>query len=149
MIMKKTLFLSVLATVLIFTFSMCDSSNDTPTNNQIVTNVQNIISVGTWRVTLFSENGINHTSHFTGYNFTFNSNNLVSASNGTLTYNGTWTGGVDNSTPKLYITFNEQNGPFEEISEDWRIMSYNSTKIELKHISGGDGSIDLLTFVKN
>ncbi|MCX2720333.1 hypothetical protein [Lentiprolixibacter aurantiacus] len=37
---------------------------------------------------------------------------------------------------------------FAELTEDWNIISYSATKIELKHVSGGDGDIDLLTFEK-
>ncbi|TMM57874.1 hypothetical protein FEE95_00120 [Maribacter algarum] len=38
---------------------------------------------------------------------------------------------------------------FAELSEDWDIISHSASKIELKHVSGGDGGIDLLTFEKN
>ena len=38
---------------------------------------------------------------------------------------------------------------FAELSEDWDIISHSATKIELKHVSGGNGGTDLLTFEKN
>ena len=47
------------------------------------------------------------------------------------------------------MMFTALDGPFEEISEDWRVISRTTTKIELKHISGGDGSTDYLTFEKD
>ncbi|MDX1313889.1 MAG: hypothetical protein R3356_00185 [Eudoraea sp.] len=37
---------------------------------------------------------------------------------------------------------------FAELTEDWNIVSYSSNKIELIHVSGGNGDIDLLTFEK-
>ncbi len=37
---------------------------------------------------------------------------------------------------------------FNELSEDWNIISYSSNKIELIHESGGNGGTDLLTFEK-
>lgn len=37
---------------------------------------------------------------------------------------------------------------FAELSEDWNIVSYTATKIELIHQSGGNGDTDLLTFEK-
>jgi predicted nucleotidyltransferase len=37
---------------------------------------------------------------------------------------------------------------FEELSEDWEIISQTATKIELRHVSGGGGGTDLLTFGK-
>ncbi len=37
---------------------------------------------------------------------------------------------------------------FEELSDDWDIISHSSTKIELIDISGGNGGTDYLTFEK-
>lgn len=37
---------------------------------------------------------------------------------------------------------------FNELSEDWNIVSYSANKIELIHVSGGNGGTDLLTFEK-
>ena len=37
---------------------------------------------------------------------------------------------------------------FAELTEDWNFVSYSSNKIELIHVSGGNGEIDLLTFEK-
>jgi len=149
--MKRSVFLSMLFALLMFNVTtMCSSDDDSNSSpSQVITNTQNAVVNGTWRVTLFSEDGSNQTSNFSNYNFTFNSNGTLSATNGSTTMNGTWTTGIDDSTPKMYINFNVVNGPFEEISEDWRIMFNSNSKIELKHVSGGDGSIDLLTFEKN
>jgi hypothetical protein len=46
------------------------------------------------------------------------------------------------------LTFGATDGPFESITDDWDVLSASSSKIELKHTSGGDGSIDYLTFEK-
>lgn len=133
------------------TCSNDDDSNDDDdsSSSTIITQTQNTIVNGAWRVTLFSEDGSNQTSQFSNYDFVFGTNGTITANNGSNTMNGTWTTGTDDSTPKFIINFSVSNGPFEEISEDWRILSTTSTKIELKHVSGGDGSIDLLTFEKN
>ncbi len=45
--------------------------------------------------------------------------------------------------------FFESPTAFNRLSEDWEIISYTSSKIELRHISGGNGDTDLLTFEKN
>lgn len=128
-----------------------DDSNDDDdsSSSTIITQTQNTIVNGAWRVTLFSEDGSIQTSQFTNYDFVFGTNGTITANNGSNTMNGSWTTGTDDSTPKFIINFSVTNGPFEEISEDWQILSTTSTKIELKHVSGGDGSIDLLTFEKN
>ncbi|GGD15654.1 hypothetical protein GCM10011343_03250 [Flavobacterium orientale] len=129
---------------------MCSSDDDNnSSNNPNITDVNNNVVNGTWKVTLFSEDGANQTSNYAGYDFTFAANNVLTAVNSSNTMTGSWTTGTDDSTPKMVINFTVINGPFEEISEDWRILSSSSTKLELKHISGGDGSVDLLTFQKN
>lgn len=38
---------------------------------------------------------------------------------------------------------------FNELSENWDIVSYSNSKIELIHVSGGNGGTDVLTFEKN
>jgi hypothetical protein len=129
---------------------MCSSDDDNnSSNNPNITDRNNNVANGTWEVILFSEDGTNQTSNYSGYDFTFTANNVLTVVNSSNTMTGTWTTGKDDSTPKMVINFAVINGPFEEISEDWRILSSSSTKLELKHISGGDGSIDLLTFQKN
>lgn len=125
------------------------SKDDNPSSSDLTSQLQTNVIVGAWRVSSYSENGLNKTSNFTGYNFTFTNSATVSATNGTITVPGTWLTGVDDSTPKLYLEFFASSGVFEEISEDWRIQSVSSTSISLRHVSGGDGSIDLLTFTKN
>ncbi|MEZ4988540.1 MAG: hypothetical protein R2795_26535 [Saprospiraceae bacterium] len=35
---------------------------------------------------------------------------------------------------------------FEELNEDWEIISQSDTRIELVHVSGGNGGTDYLTF---
>lgn len=123
--------------------SNSNSSSSTPT--QVTTNV----SGGTWRVTLYNEEGVVKTSNFSGYDFTFGASNALSATNGTVTQSGNWTTYSDSGSTKMDLSFTATSGDFESISEDWRVLSSTTSKIELKHISGGDGSIDLLTFEKN
>ncbi|MBP1673247.1 MAG: hypothetical protein H6Q25_1062 [Bacteroidetes bacterium] len=128
--------------IMIVLLSSCTDDNS---NN----NINDVVKQGEWKVSSFMEDGSDHTSYFSGYQFTFAESGVLTATNGSSTQTGTWVKGTDDSTPKLIITFAVSDGPFEEISEDWEILSYTDTKIELKHVSGGDGSIDYLTFIKN
>ena len=130
--------------------SMCSSDDDnsddnSPSTSTVTTNVTS----GTWRVTYFKEDDVVQTNNFNGYNFSINSNGTMVAVNGSTTKNGTWSTYSDSGSTKFDITFPDTDGPFEEITEDWRVLSSSATKLELKHVSGGDGSIDLLTFEKN
>lgn len=109
-----------------------------------------VIVEGSWKVTFFEEDGSNQTVHFDNYEFNFNQDHSLTAGNGSTTQNGTWNTGNDDSNNKLIIDFPAapEDDPFEEISEDWQIIAKTTVKIELKHVSGGDGSIDYLTFEK-
>lgn len=122
-----------------------DDDDNQGSNNDGTTQV---VVQGSWRVTLFQEDNSNQTHHFSGYAFTFNTDHTLVAVNGDTTQTGTWSTGGDDSNNKLIISFPANDGPFEEISEDWHIQSKTPSKIELKHVSGGDGSVDFLTFEK-
>lgn len=136
---------------LLLSFSFVSCSGDDDNNNFSGSDLTEIVVGGSWRVTLYQEDAVNHTHHFSGYSFTFNSDGSLIASNESISQAGTWTTGNDDSTNKLWINFPSapEDDPFEEISEDWQIVTKTSSKIELRHVSGGDGSIDLLTFEKN
>lgn len=54
----------------------------------------------------------------------------------------------DDSQDDLDFNFNLSN-EFEDLSDDWDIISQSSTKIELIDVSGGNGGTDYLSFQKN
>lgn len=144
-----SLVLLISASFLAVSCSSDDDSSDNNNNSAIIVQLEASIKVGTWRVSNFVEDGTNQTHHFTGYAFTFSGNGTVTATNGTNTVTGTWsTSSSSSSGAKFILNFNVTSGPFEEISEDWRIESVTSILVDLKHVSGGDGSVDLLTFAK-
>jgi hypothetical protein len=132
------------------TLISCNSDDDSNSNNNsIIVQLEASVKVGAWRVSNFVEDGNNQTHHFNGYAFTFSENGTVSATNGANTVTGTWTTSSSSSSgSKFILNFNAASGPFEEISEDWRIETVTTVLIDLKHVSGGDGSIDLLTFAR-
>ncbi|PKP26236.1 MAG: hypothetical protein CVU03_04260 [Bacteroidetes bacterium HGW-Bacteroidetes-2] len=149
--MKYNFFLAIIA-LMILSFLSLSCSNDgniDHTNSGNVSQLQDAIIQGNWKITRFIEEGVNQTSNYTGFNFTFNANGSVLATNGSTPLNGTWTTSISSSgTPKFLLNFNISNGPFDEISEDWNIETVSISLIDLKHVSGGDGSIDLLLFTK-
>lgn len=106
-----------------------------------------IAQAGTWRVTLFNEDGSDHTSHFSGYAFTFASGGVVTAVKDSTMVTGTWSTGTDDSTPKFNLAFTPS--PFDELSDDWHIKAQADAKLELEDVSGGNGGTDLLTLEKN
>ncbi len=124
-----------------------DSINDSSSTQ---TQVRNIVQSDTWIITNFNDSGNNETGHFSCYSFLFNPDGSITASNGSNTYNGTWS--VTNSSSSsndvdFNIFFNLTN-EFEDLNDDWDIVSYNSNTISLIDVSGGNGGTDLLTFQK-
>lgn len=138
----------LLGMMLSFSLVSCFGSDDDDSSNNNNGGTSQVVVEGSWKVTLFQEDNSNQTHHFSGYSFTFNTDQTVVAVNGSVTQTGTWSTGGDDSSNKLIMIFPATDGPFEEISEDWHIQSKTTSKIELKHVSGGDGSVDFLTFEK-
>lgn len=142
--------------------AMCSSDDDdgTPNNNsQQIADIEDDVQSGTWIITYFVDSGQNETSDFNGYNFTFNTNGSLVATNGTNTMTGTWSitdddSSDDDGSSSSDIDFNiffpvPDTSDFEDLNDDWDIVTSTSTRIELIDISGGNSDTDLLTFEKN
>jgi len=129
-------------------------SQDDVSSGPTASGISNIVMDGGWQVTLYKEDGVDHTSDFNGYTFTFGNTMVVTASNSTNSYTGTWLvtdNGADDDSASSDVDFNllfTEPTVLTELSEDWDVISSSNTKIQLRHISGGDGSIDNLTFEK-
>ena len=107
---------------------------------------ENVIK-GSWKITYYWDSDKDETSHFSGYNFTFEAGGVLKATNGTNDYLGTWSTGTDDSHTELVISFLSPLD-FEELSDDWEVIEFSKVLIKLQDVSGGDGSIDYLTFTK-
>lgn len=148
MLKKHVIFIGIVSVGLLF-LSAC-KKEDVKKKADIETNVQE----GTWRVTRFIDSGDDETQNFNGYNFTFNDSGELSATNGSATHKGSWSvtdSNSDDDNPDdlhFNIQFNLTNN-FEDLNDDWEIISDSETKIELKDVSGGNGGTDYLTFEKN
>ncbi|WP_339702207.1 hypothetical protein [uncultured Marixanthomonas sp.] len=120
----------------------CTSNGD----DDIPTDFVDNLTSDSWYVTYFFDD-TDETSDFDGYEFTFATDSTAQAVNGAIIVDGTWdlTSG---STPDLELFFGNDD-PFDELDEDWDIIEATSEIIKLKHISGGDGSVDFLTFERN
>jgi hypothetical protein len=137
--------------------SSCSNNDDDGgviDNSEQIAQVENTVESGTWRITNFIDSGENETSDFAGYNFSFNSDGSLDATNGTDTLTGTWSVSDDSSSSDDDIDFNiffpvPDTNDFEDLNDDWDIVSYTSTSIVLIDISGGNGGTDNLTFEKN
>lgn len=147
------------ALVILSTTVSCSLNNDNnppPVNPQILLQLKNTVSSGNWRITKFVDSDTIETSHFTGFDFTFDSNGTLTAMNTSDTFQGTWSitnsnTSDDNSSTdnfELNINFNLTND-FQDLNNDWTFLTASSNKIELIDESGGNGGTDYLTFEKN
>ncbi|UMY65616.1 MULTISPECIES: hypothetical protein [unclassified Flavobacterium] len=149
--MKKSLFILAF---LGLSLSHIACSEDDSVSGPTASGISNIVQDGSWKVTLYSEDGVDQTSNFNGYSFTFGSTMVVTAANSSNSYTGTWLvtdNGADDDSASSDVDFSllfTDPVLLTELNEDWDVISSSSTKIQLRHISGGDGSVDNLTFEK-
>jgi hypothetical protein len=153
--MKKLKLIPILLCLFMLNVASTCSDDDNNNSSSDPTPVINTVTSGTWRVTYYFDTDSNETSDFAGYNFTFGSSNVLTATNGTNTYTGSWSVTNDDSdddNPSSDLDFNilfASPANFADLSDDWDIVSRTSTKIELIDVSGGNGGTDYLTFEKN
>ena len=147
--MKRNLRLSAITLVFATVIVSCSKDDKIAATGITAAQVNTLITDGTWDVSLYNEDGIDQTIDFSGYEFAFNADGALLAT-GPAEKIGRWNSITDSGKVKIPIAFEtETDGPFESISDDWYVLTATNQKIELEHISGGDGSIDLLTFEKN
>ncbi|GAA0871841.1 hypothetical protein GCM10009117_09870 [Gangjinia marincola] len=136
-----------------------DSTDNTNDPTVQIAEVETTVSSGTWRITNYNDSGEDETSDFNGYAFSFNSDGSLVATNGTITYTGTWAvvedddsddDSPDDNDIDFVISFPvDDDNDFEDLNDDWDIESYTDTTINLIDISGGNGGTDILVFERN
>ena len=160
--MKTQIYMGMLIMLGFTLMSFNCSDDDTPSpndNSQQIAQIEATAESGSWRITNFNDSGQDETSDFNGYDFTFNSDGSLVASNGSNTVTGTWSvtddsNSSDDSSSDDDIDFNiffpvPETSDFEDLNDDWDVVSTTPTRIRLMDVSGGDGSTDMLTFEKN
>ncbi len=121
-----------------------DESGDGSGDNSGNPDLSSYLTEGSWSVSTYLDAGTDETQDFTAYTFVFQENGVVTADNGNTT-NGTWI--IQDSGDKLLLDFGTTI-PLDEFNEDWEVVSASETRIELRDISGGDGTTDTLIFTK-
>ncbi|MBX2828259.1 MAG: hypothetical protein KTR22_08855 [Flavobacteriaceae bacterium] len=144
------------------------SKEDSPTDNNqnnnnssSVDQVKRIAENGNWQVTYFWDTDSDETNDFAGYTFNFNNDGTLVATKGNTTMNGTWSvedddsnssssdddDSIDDDDFNIFFPVPDTND-FEDLNDDWDIVSISNTRIELTDVSGGNGGTDFLTFEK-
>ncbi|MCG2418277.1 hypothetical protein K8089_04525 [Aequorivita sp. F47161] len=138
----------ILVLLAIVVFASCSSDDDSGNANTTeFEDIKTVLPQGDWMISKLIEGESDHTSAFESIEFTFNQDGTVIAQTDLFTENGTWAYDNSSSSEELVLQFSEMT-PFDEINDDWEIVSVSNVKIELSDISGGDGDIELLTFTK-
>ncbi len=109
--------------------------------------LSDIIINGSWFVSYFLDESVDQTAYYNGYNFSFNANGTVIATKNAASINGTWSIITDDNVKKLIMNFDGE--VLKELEDDWKVLEFNTLKIRLEHISGGDGDVHYLNFSKN
>lgn len=143
--------LLILAAASLTALTSC-KKEDNP-KSDTVAGVTSLATDGTWKITYFFDES-DETTNFTGYNFTFGSDNVLTATNGTNTYTGTWSVSDSNSDDDIMdeLHFNvafSSPANFEDLTDDWNFVEKTETLMKLSDVSGGNGGTDFLTFEKN
>ena len=152
--MKKGKIFWVLAFILTAGHLMVSCTKDEDLTNELARDqMEDSVESGAWVITLFEESGNDETNHFSGYEFTFNADGKLMADNGVNSYEGTWSitdnSGSDDSQSDLHFNiFFSLSNDFEDLNDDWDVLSNSEVKIELIDVSGGNGGTDYLTLEK-
>ncbi|WP_256867420.1 hypothetical protein [Winogradskyella forsetii] len=161
--MKREFFYGILLmmsfTLLSSTCSSDDDGNNQNDNSQEIAQIETEVEAGTWSIVSYMDSGSDETNDFNGYNFTFSTDGTLSATNGTASYTGTWSvtdsnNSSDDSSDDDDIDFNiffpvAESNDFEDLNDDWDVVSHTDTTLSLIDISGGNGGTDTLVFQKN
>ena len=144
--MKKLL--SILLASSVIAFASCSKDDDDNSPSGPSAAVATSLKEGTWRISSYSDNGTDKTADYNSFVFTFSSTGTVSATNGILTATGTWKTQRDDGKHELDLEFTSPS-LFEEIDEDWEIVTQTATQISLKDVNDAGTETDLLVLTKN
>jgi len=124
----------------------CDEDDDNDYNDDDVddSDLRQVLIDGTWEITSFIDEE-DETGIFSGYIFDFLENGAVEITKGDQGFRGEWNTYGDDGSLELALFFGEEY-PFEEIHDDWDIIEFDGNIIKLMDVSGGDGSVEYLTF---
>lgn len=149
--------ITMIGAIFVYILLVAFSKNDNNSSEQITTTpIINNEQVGQWRITYFHDSDKEETHHFSGYAFSFNEGGSLVAVKNSTTIKGTWSVSESDSSDdddggssdKDFNIFFSSPDHFEDLSDDWDIISMSKTKVQLIDVSGGNGGTDFLTFEK-
>lgn len=106
------------------------------------------VESGDWRISKYSDDDIDETSNYVGFSFRFNTDGTLGATDGNTSVSGAWSMTTSEADELDFNIFFTAPDIFEELADDWEVLKYSSSKIELIDISDDESSTDYLTFEK-
>lgn len=132
-------FRGALLALLIVAGAACKKSSETAGP----VNVGGYLESGSWRVSLFVDNGQDASTDFSGYHFTFGQAGVLTATNSTNNATGYWGSGLDDGVSKLTLFFQSPLN-FQRLNDDWNVRNASVSRIELADTSSGGGADQLV-----
>ena len=141
--------LRYLRILLVLTWACSDDPD--PVENPKIEEVEDVVTSGKWQITYFFDTDQEETDKFTDYTFQFLPSGSLVANDGPDAVSGTWAvkeeGSSDDNADDIDFNISFTTSPLlDELTDDWEIISVTGSRIELRHVSGGNGGTDLLTF---
>jgi len=156
--MKKRIYYGCIALVSLGLIVSCSKDeDDNPIDPvQAVGDIQTNVVTGEWMISSYVDSGVDETSDYDAYTFTFTSDGVVSASSPAEMLTGAWSvehdsssGDSSDSDVDFTLFFGvADTHDFDDLNDDWDVVSYTSTMISLRDVSGGSGEIDTLIFTR-
>jgi hypothetical protein len=141
---------------LVFAGLLSSCTKDDVNNIPEVQEVRSTLQTGNWRLTKMIDSGEDETTDFAGYTFTFSENGTLTAVRENNTQTGRWSviNDRDRNEHKDDIEFNisfavPESKDFDDLNNDWDIISISNTIIELIDRGDANESSDFLTFERN
>jgi hypothetical protein len=156
--MRRRIEIFMLTVIFSMLCMACDQKDDNDVQTSMsAQQIRSIVESSNWQVTYFYDTDHEETSNFSGYSFSFNEDGTLVAVNGNTTVTGSWSindnsgsssddDGSSCSNDNDLIIFFESPEEFEDLTDDWDIISISNDQIELIDVSGGNGGTDYLTF---
>lgn len=127
------------------------SDDPDPQEDPRIEEIENIVTNGKWRISYFFETDEDETAKYEDFAFQFLPSGSLVANDGPDAVSGTWSvedqGSSDDNSDDIDFNISFSTSPLlNELSDDWEIISVTGSRIDLRHVSGGNGGTDLLTF---
>lgn len=140
--MRCIFYVGLIALIATLSFG-CKKEHSTTTTTSTVVNV---VTTGTWAITLMSDSGIDQTADFVDYCFVFNTNGELTAARASGTTVGSWYAEIDDHGENEFRIALGYVYPLNMICKRWHVLTSSPNKLELHD---GEGQYhEYLTFKK-